>query len=114
MPPRDALFDCTRCGACCVNPAENRAEGYRDYVVVVPREALLKHPRLVERYVVANDDGERHLKLDAGQRCSALRGSLGARVRCEIYALRPAPCRRVEAGDANCIRSRRENGLPVP
>jgi Fe-S-cluster containining protein len=104
-------YDCERCGACCVNPLENRAEGYIDYVAVVPRDALLRHPRQVERYVRANEAGERHLKLDAGQRCLALKGALGRRVRCEIYALRPAACRRVEAGDPHCLRARREQGI---
>jgi Fe-S-cluster containining protein len=106
-------FDCTRCGACCVNPHENRAEGYTEYVTVTPRDALLKHTKLVERYVVFNDAGDAHLKLDAGQRCTALRGSLGRRVRCEVYALRPAACKRVEAGSDACKRARRENGLPT-
>lgn len=104
-------FDCERCGACCVNPLENRAEGYIDYVMVLPREALLRHPRHVERYVRTNDGGEQHLKLDAGQRCVALKGTLGRKVRCEIYALRPAPCRRVQPGDAQCLRARGEFGV---
>lgn len=104
-------FDCERCGACCVNPLENRAEGYVDYVAVVPRDAIVKHARHVERYVRTNDAGEMHLRLDPGHRCLALKGSLGRRVRCEMYALRPASCRRVEAGDAQCLRARREQGI---
>ena len=108
-----ADYDCTRCGACCVNPLENRAEGYTEYVTVTPRDALLKHPKIDERYVVFNDDGHAHLKLDAGHRCAALKGGLGRKVRCEIYALRPAPCRRVEAGSEGCLRARREQGLPI-
>ncbi len=94
-----------------MNPRENRDEGYAEYVAVVPRDALLRHPKLVERYVMFNAEGEAHLKLDAGQRCAALRGALGRRVRCEVYALRPAACRRVEAGSEACLRARRENGL---
>ncbi len=80
-------------------------------MAVVPRDALLRHPRHVERYVRTNDAGETHLRLDPGHRCLALKGSLGRRVRCEIYALRPASCRRVEAGDAQCLRARREQGI---
>lgn len=106
-------FDCTRCGACCVNPRENRGESYVDYVEVTPRDAILKHPRPVARYVRFGEDGRAHLKLDAGHRCAALKGSLGRKVRCEIYALRPAACRRVEPGDEGCLRARRENGLPA-
>jgi len=105
------MLDCTRCGACCTNPDENRAEGYSAYVDVTERESLLRHGKLVERYVTRDAEGRAHLKLDSGQRCSALSGKLGRRVRCEIYALRPAPCRRVQAGDADCLRSRRERGI---
>ena len=104
-------LDCTRCGACCVTPLENRAEGFVAYVEVLPRDAILKHPRHVERYVREGEDGGRHLALDGGQRCLALRGALGRRVRCEIYALRPAACRRVEAGSEACLRARREQGI---
>ena len=105
------MFDCTRCGACCTNADENRVEGYAAYVDVGEREALWKHQKLVQRYVTRDAEGKAHLKLDAGQRCTALAGKLGKRVRCEIYALRPAPCRRVEAGDADCLRARRERGI---
>ena len=105
------MLDCTRCGACCTNPDENRAEGYSAYVDVTDREALWRHQKLVQRYVTRDADGKAHLKLDAGQRCSALAGKLGKRVRCEIYALRPAPCRRVEAGSDDCHKARRERGI---
>jgi Fe-S-cluster containining protein len=78
---------------------------------VTERESLWRHAKLVERYVTRDADGKAHLKLDAGQRCSALAGKLGRRVRCEIYALRPAPCRRVEAGSDDCLKARRERGI---
>jgi hypothetical protein len=104
-------FDCKRCGACCVNPLANRAEGHVAYVAVVPRDAILRHPRLVDRYVRSDDEGGRHLRLDPGHRCLALKGSIGHQVRCEIYALRPAACRRVTPGDADCLRARREAGI---
>ena len=105
-------FDCRRCGACCCNPAENRAEGYRDYVLVEPGSRLLRRRRILGRYTVLNAGGERHLKLvGAEQRCAALEGALGRRVRCGVYADRPAGCRKVEPGSDRCVQYRKERGL---
>ena len=105
-------LDCQACGACCCNPAENRAEGFRDYVEVEPGAKLWKKPALLQRYSVANGRGEHHLKLiGAEERCAALLGSLGKRVRCSIYEWRPRGCKKVEAGDASCLRYRKERGI---
>jgi Fe-S-cluster containining protein len=106
-------FDCQACGACCCNPRENRAEGYRDYVLVEPRARLLRRLRIIDRYTVVNAHGERHLKLVGDEeRCAALEGSVGKRVRCAIYRDRPAGCRRIEPGDARCRDARADYGLP--
>ena len=104
-------FDCTTCGACCVNPDENRAEGFRWYVEVGAREPLLGKADVVKRHVVRDGDGVAHLRLEPSGRCSALRGGLGDRVRCAIYALRPRGCRLVDAGGARCLQYRRERGI---
>ena len=105
-------LDCQACGACCCNPAENRAEGFDDYVEVEPGARLWKKPALLQRYTALNDRGERHLKLfGPEERCAALLGSLGKSVRCSIYAWRPRGCRKVEAGDARCLQSRAERGI---
>lgn len=106
-----SAFDCTRCGACCTNPATNTAEGFVDYVEVRAGEPLLRRADLLKKYVVANASGERHLRLDASGRCLALLGGLGKRVRCAMYAHRPHGCRRVQAGDAECLRVRADRGL---
>lgn len=106
-----ADLDCNRCGACCCNPDENRAEGSVDYVEVLPRDAILRHSSAVSRYVRFDGVGRAFLRLDPGQRCVGLRGALGRAVRCELYALRPAVCRRVTAGDDECFRARMERGL---
>jgi len=106
-------LDCQACGACCCNPAENRAEGYRDYVFVEAGARLLRRLRIVDRYTMANARGERHLKLvGAEERCAALEGSLGKRVRCAIYRDRPAGCRRIEPGSARCLIARADQGIP--
>jgi len=105
-------FDCQRCGACCCNPAENRAEGYPDYVPVEAASRLLRRRRILGRYTVVNARAERHLKLvGSEERCAALEGALGQSVRCAIYADRPAACRRVEAGSARCLQYRAERGI---
>lgn len=105
-------FDCQACGACCCNTDENRAERFVDYVEVLPRSALCRHPALLRRLTVINEEGERHMKLRGNeQRCVALEGRVGARVSCTIYALRPAACRRVEPGSRECRRDRRERGI---
>lgn len=105
-------FDCQACGACCCNPAENRAESYLDYVEIDRRSKLLRKPALLQRYAVRNDRGELHLKIvGRDQRCAALLGSLGSRVSCAIYHLRPRGCRQVEAGSARCLEYRRERGI---
>ena len=108
----ERTYDCQACGACCCNPDENRAERYVDYVEVTRRSALAKHPQLIRRLTVLNATGERHLKLKgAEQRCVALDGTLGLRVSCTIYELRPAGCRAVVPGSRECRRDRRERGI---
>lgn len=104
-------FDCRTCGACCANPDENRAEGVVDWVAVGDHEPLLDDVRLASRLVVQNRNGECHLRLHPDGRCLALRGRIGRRVSCTIYALRPDGCRRVEPGGARCRQYRRERGV---
>jgi Fe-S-cluster containining protein len=105
-------LDCTHCGACCFNPPENVREGYVDYVEVLASDLLARRPELLRRHAVEKG-GRVHLRLLADQRCSALSGALGRRVRCKIYNVRPAPCRRVQAGSDLCLRYRRGLGLGV-
>lgn len=109
----EPALDCTRCGACCFNPPENVREAYADYVEVTRSDLLLRRPELLRRHTVEKD-GRVHMRLLADQRCSALAGGLGGRVRCTIYHARPAPCRRVQAGSELCQRYRRGLGLTPP
>ncbi len=104
-------YDCTRCGACCCNPPENRAEGYLWYVEVDRDSRLLRRDDLRKRYVVEDPSGVPHLRLDPSGRCVALRGRLGVAVRCAIYADRPRPCRLVEPGTPACLAARRAMGI---
>jgi Fe-S-cluster containining protein len=109
-----STFDCQRCGACCANPAENRAESFLDYVEVLAKDSLLGKPDLMRRFVVYNADGVPHLRLHPDGRCLALRGKIGHKVTCTIYDDRPTGCRRVEAGSERCRAYRRERGLANP
>lgn len=105
--------DCTRCGACCFNPPENVREGYFDYIEVAATDEIRRRPDLLRRYT-RESDGRLHMRLLSDQRCMALAGSLGKRVRCLIYHARPSPCRRVQAGSELCERYRRGLQLDSP
>lgn len=88
------------------------AESFRDYVEVTKSDPLFKRKDLIKKLAVRNEHGEFHLRLvGEEQRCIALLGRLGARVECDIYSLRPAGCRRVEAGGHACLEARRERGI---
>ncbi|MCC6806523.1 MAG: YkgJ family cysteine cluster protein [Deltaproteobacteria bacterium] len=104
------LYDCQACGACCTNPDENRREGFTAYVDVAPGSPLLKRAHVIKRFVVVDDRGA-HMRLDPAGRCSALKGKLGVRVSCQVYADRPRGCRLVEAGSPRCQQARRERGI---
>ena len=108
---RRMAYDCQSCGACCVNPDENRAEGFVWYVEVPAGEKLLKRGDLLKRYCRTDQQGIVHLRLEPSHRCVALRGKLGERVHCAIYDVRPRGCRLVEAGSARCEQLRRERGI---
>lgn len=107
----DAAPDCRTCGACCVNLPSNAAEGFTFWVEIDSRDTILGRADLVRKLVVRDPDGVPHLRVAADGRCLALRGKLGREVRCDIYAQRPSPCRRVQAGDRLCRQYRAEHGL---
>lgn len=104
-------FDCVTCGACCTNPDENRETGYAFYVEIGKRDRILRKPELVKKLVVQDPDGIPHMRLRADHRCVALKGPLGSSVSCSIYEDRPACCRRVQPGDAECRKYRKERGI---
>lgn len=111
---RRERFDCQGCGACCCNTQRNLMLNDRDYVEVTSTDELWKNKELLQRVAVRNEAGALHLKLvGEEQRCASLDGDVGAGVGCTIYAWRPSGCRRVEAGDEECLRARRKFGLPL-
>ena len=106
------MYECTTCGACCVNPRQNQEEGYTFFVEIDDeRSALLTRKDLTRKYVILDEEGNPHIKLDPDGRCCALRGKIGARATCEVYAHRPRGCRLVTPGDAECLRAREEHGI---
>ncbi len=107
-------LDCQTCGACCCNPEENQKEGFVDWVEVSPRDILLRRRRTAKRLVIYNAAGMPHLRMDNNGRCAALRGRLGEDVSCSVYEIRPAPCRRLQAGSDRCLQYRRERGIDPP
>ena len=112
MTPR---FDCQACGACCCNTERNIKMGSQAYVEVPSSDELNKqHRTLLKQLAVRDDGGFWFLKIVGDDhRCVALEGEVGAGVGCAIYKLRPSGCRRVEAGDEECLRARRFKGLSL-
>jgi hypothetical protein len=109
-----AALDCQRCGACCANLPQNQAQGFIDWVEIDDEAPLLRRVDLVRKLVRYDADGVPHLRLVAAGGaavCAALRGALGRRVSCAIYAQRPKPCRTVQPGDGSCLEARREHGM---
>lgn len=111
QPAATPTLDCQRCGACCVNLPSNRAQGVAYWVEIAEGDRLLSRRDLVRKLVTRDRNGVPHLRLAPDGRCLSLRGELGAKVSCGIYNERPSPCRRVQPGDAACLRSRRAHGL---
>ena len=103
-------FDCEKCGACCCNAASNRHEGYEGYIEIDDARSRLVADAGLRRKYVREVDGAAHLRL-VDNRCAALRGAIGRRAWCVVYAHRPRACRRVQPGDGDCLRARREQGV---
>lgn len=101
-------YDCRTCGACCVQAGE---------VEVGIDESAPKYlTRSVHRRMgFFSDDwmDRRCMAKDKTGRCLALRGEVGAQVRCSTYERRPLTCREFEPGSPECIESRIAAGLAV-
>jgi Fe-S-cluster containining protein len=104
-------LDCEACGACCVICRRTRRRGFTSWVEIEQDAKLLGRADLVRKLVVRDAAGVAHLRVAGDGRCLALRGAIGRRVKCDVYALRPHACRRVQPGDAWCLRYRREHQL---
>lgn len=91
-----ALFglDCQSCGACCSYSDSWPEVGFDE---AIP-DALL-------------DASGEHMSC-IGDRCNALRGIVGKRVKCSIYANRPIVCKTCQPRDKACQQARRYFSLP--
>jgi len=107
-------YDCIRCGACCTNTKENAAAGFAFWIEVEPASPLLGRKDLVRKLVVLDEEGTPHLRLGRDGRCLALRGTVGERVRCDVYGRRPLACRRVQPGHPDCEQARVDHELARP
>jgi Fe-S-cluster containining protein len=81
------------------------------WVEVRDDDVILGRADLVKKHVVRDAAGVPHLRIASDGRCLALRGALGKDVECGIYHHRPSPCRKVQPGDALCLRYRAEHGI---
>jgi Fe-S-cluster containining protein len=113
----EPTFDCQSCGACCYNPAHNRAEGFFEYVQVMNDDVMMapEHDDVRARLTYTNEKGEVHLLLTPHeQRCVGLAGAIGRKVKCTIYDVRPSPCRNMTPGSEKCLARRAEWGIGEP
>jgi uncharacterized protein len=100
-------LDCQTCGACC---AAYRVSFYWAEADDAPGGTVPARLTLPLGL---------HLRCMQGTqaqpvRCLALKGELGQRVGCSIYANRPSPCRAVQPGGDQCLRARRLHGIREP
>jgi hypothetical protein len=102
--------DCQTCGLCCVS-----LEDQEEYCNVDEKDKARLGKRFV-RLNVVNDaiktvwrvQRSGPLKGAEACMCAALRGSIGKRVRCSVYEVRPKVCHTaVKPGDRTCLQVRR-------
>ena len=92
------VFSCQDCGACCAFSAE-----WPRFTMEEEAEIGLIPVELLS----ASGAGMRC----EGDRCAALKGTVGESVACGIYAVRPLVCRDCEAGDEACLMARAHYGM---
>lgn len=93
-----ADFDCQSCGACCAYS--------RDW----PRFTLEDDAAIARIPAEIVDDTAGRMRCD-GDRCRALRGTVGQQTSCGIYAVRPQVCRDEQPGDEACRIARAHYGF---
>jgi len=100
--------DCRTCGACCGPPYVAPT-----YIDLTPLDLTRLTPYYRRRYVGrARGPALATTMTRDGSVCVALRGRLGVRVACAIYARRPGACRRFKPGSRACLRLRAGVGVP--
>lgn len=112
MGPSKTLHPCQSCGACCAI-----------FRVSFPRGELLGSQSWVVPDTVVEDPGQHIVSLKGTVRksgrpsCEQLKGRIGKSVNCQIYDVRPTPCRQFQASFEDgthrprCDEARRAHGL---
>lgn len=94
-------LDCGTCGACCI------ADYDGDETYVHLDEIDIKRFTVRERRLLVTDHGMRTKYDRTGNcRCKALRGTVGVRASCSVYARRPRVCRNFPVGGNCCLQAR--------
>lgn len=118
LPRAATSEDCRSCGACCFPEFDYGGEGYVD----LEQEDYDRIPAASRaRLTVSSgrrDDAVYHslrtrpcASVPSGRVCVALVGTVGERVRCSIYGIRPRACRAFEPGSKSCRQARLDAGV---
>lgn len=112
------LPPCQECGACCVVEYD---DGY--YADLDEKDekrmgaARLKRMTVQIGHAYYGEEPHRATATKTNRQghvvCKALRGSVGSRCSCGIYAFRPKVCRKFSRGSKGCLGARRMLDLPV-
>ena len=117
-------FDCTKCGACCVNLTRMTRDEQKQFISEggveapwIPLTAAERRrlPAAAKKLTVLNRpwvDGHAictKLNADSDRVCAMLDGSVGVEVRCAVYDKRPSLCRDFAPGSRGCLEARKEN-----
>jgi len=107
MAKKAKELDCRKCGACCSPQVYGYSmrEQTNGYVQLLGLDLNLLSDEYLRRHV---RNAKKDLRLACkknhnGCVCVALRGTVGKRVSCGIYARRPHACRIFEKGSENCL-----------
>lgn len=105
-------FDCTKCGACCVNDSGAGSDTPWIPVTSAERRRLPAHSRklaVLNRPWSGDYAIQTKHNADGDCVCACLEGSVGTSVRCAIYEQRPSLCREFSPGGWGCLEARRDH-----
>ncbi len=109
-------IDCQKCGACCLASAWSPSAALRPFADVQDNEVKRIERRLPLSVVPVQPFGFAFQTVtnamainrrDRRGRCVALKGTVGRKVSCSIYSVRPEGCVDFEPGSERCLEIRR-------
>lgn len=112
------MFDCQKCGACCLVDAEHATNSTADQLLYVnlTDEDLHRMPTGLRRRYAAPEAMRYAMKVkghEDGFACAAFEGRVGGACSCCIYDDRPTVCREFNPGNEACLGARQAHGLPI-